>query len=117
MDYPCRAVQKSTFLCNIVKIDSFNDPIREYLNQNINSLFIFVPTENRQNYQIVDFQIIHVNTNGTMRMFWVLILVFIGQLITKYGISVYKPHHAVGMSCHIIIFCWNNDYLALQKFA
>ena len=68
---PRRTIQHSTFKCDIVKVDCFNNLIREYLLKGCDCLCILIPLnfKDRKDYQIANFKIIYINTNGVIWMF------------------------------------------------
>ena len=89
MDYPCRAIQQSAFLCHFVIVNRFNYFVGESFLYNLHGLFIFLSSENRQNYQIVYFQVIHVYSYGTIWMFGVLMSVIKGtSMYSKPNFSI-----------------------------
>ena len=67
---PRRTIQHSTFKCDIVKVDCFNNLIGEYPFKGYNCLGILIPLnlEDWKDYQIANFKIINVNPDGMVRM-------------------------------------------------
>ena len=72
MDYPCSTIQQTSFYSYFVIVNRFNDFIRKSLLYNVNSFFVFFPSKNRYNNEVIHFQVIHIYTNSTITMLTIL---------------------------------------------